>query len=140
MTVDIGTGTTIGFGTSGFSLELLDVDGPGLSREFVETSHMGTAAPGAGQMGNKTFLPKRQVDPGELTFECHLDPDVIPPIHAAAETITITFPLPAGGATAATWACSGFITSYEPSDPMEDKMTVSITVKLTGPITVTAST
>lgn len=137
--VDIGTGTTIAFGTSGFSAQVLDVSGPGLARESIETSHMGTSGPGAGQVGSKTFMPADLVDPGELSFEIHFNPDTVPPIHEAAETITVTFPIPAGLTNGATWVATGFVTSYEPSSPLEDKMVASITVKLSGQITITAA-
>ncbi len=137
--VDIGTGTTIVFGTSGFTAQILDVNPPNLSRESIPTSHMATAAPGAGVVGNKTFMPGDLVDPGELTFDIHFNPDTLPPIHKVVETITITFPLPAGMSTPATWAGQGFVTNYDPADPLEDKMTGALTVKMSGGITVVAA-
>lgn len=137
--VDIGTGTTISFGTSGFAAQILDVTPPNLAREPIDTSHMGTPPAGAGQVGSRTFMPGDLVDPGELSFDIHFNPDTVPPISDVAETVTITFPLPVGMATPATWAGQGFLTGYEPSVPLEDKMTGSITVKMSGPITIVAA-
>ncbi len=138
-TVDIGTGTTIVFGTSAFSAEVLDVSGPGLARESIETSHMGTSGPGAGSVGSKTFMPADLVDPGELSFDVHFNPDTVPPIHGDAETVTVTFPIPAGLTNGATWVGTGFVTAYEPAAPPEDKMTASLPVKFSGSIAITAA-
>lgn len=137
--VDIGTGTVVTFGTSGFSAQLLDVKPPHPQRGFVDTSHMGTAAPGAGKMGNKTFLPHDLVDAGEMTLTCHLNPSTLPPIHGLEETITVTYPVPAGLTNPATWAGKGFVISYDPSDPLEGKMVVNVQVKMSGPVTVVAA-
>ena len=137
--VDIGTGTVVTFGTSGFAAQLLDVKGPHPTRGHVETSHMGTAAPAAGKIGNKTFLPHDLVDAGELTLMCHFNPSTLPPIHLVAEVITITFPVAAGLTNPATWVCSGFVTSYEAGAPLEGKMVVNVQVKLTGNVTIAAA-
>jgi len=132
--VDLGTGASISFGTSSFASQLTDISFSGMARESIETTHLGTAVAGTGKIGSKTFLPGVLVDPGEMSIEGHFNPDTVPPIEASAETITITF------AEGATWAGSGFMTSYEPGVPLEDKMTFSATIKWTGNITVTAST
>jgi hypothetical protein len=138
-TVDIGTGATITFGTSSWTAELLDIQWSGISRESVETSHMGTAAPGVGKFGNRTHIPGDLSDPGELRIQFHLDPDDEPPIDQPAETITVAFPLVSGDATPANWAGSGFATDFSLSVPLEDKMTGEMTVKFTGNITQTAA-
>lgn len=125
-TVDISTGITIVFGTSSFSAQILDVTPPSQSRESIPTSHQGTTTA-------HTYLPADLVENGELTFTIHFNPDTVPPIDAAAETVTITWP------AGATWAFSGFMTNYEPDAPFEGKMTGTVTVKVTGDITVTAA-
>lgn len=140
MAVDIGTGTTIVFGTSGFNAEVTDVDWGGLSREAIETTHLGTAVAGAGKVGSKTYIPGDLSDPGEISLTGHFNPNLKPPMEAAAETITVTFPLPAGGTTPATWVASGFMTAFAETTPLEDKMGFTATIKITGNITVTQST
>ena len=122
---DVGTGLAIVFGTSGFTAEITDVNGQGISRESINTSHHGSTIYHA-------FMPSDLVDPGELTMEFSFDPDEQPPVTSATETITITFPLPAGGVTAATLAASGFVTSWEWGAPLEEKMTATATIKWTG--------
>lgn len=137
--VDVGTGTTIVFGTSGFAAQVLDVTPPAPQREAFDAAHMGTAKPAAGSMGNRPVVFSKLVDPGELSFELHFDPDDVPPIHEVAETITVTFPIPAGLTNGATWVFSGGVVGYEPSVPMDGKMVATVRVKVSGPIARTAA-
>lgn len=136
--VDNGTGAVITF-SSGFLGRILDISWSGIERESLETSHMGTAAPTAGKFGNRTFLPGDLTDPGECTIEIHYNAhDVIPPF-TVAETVTVKAPLVAGDATAASWAGSGFLTSFEWGIPLEEIMTATATIKFSGEITRTAA-
>lgn len=138
--VDIGTGTTITFGTSGFSAEVTSIKMSGISRSIIETSHLGTSPAGAGEIGSKTFLAGKLSDPGEVSIEGHFDADLTPPLEASPETITITFPLADGESVASKWSFSGQMTAYEFSAPLEDKITFTATIKAVGPITVTEAT
>jgi len=122
--MDSGHGITIAFGTSNFSAQLLDVTPPGAEREAIDVSHMGNS-------GYKQFIPSDLVDWGECEMEVGFDPATAPPVRGAAETITITFP------DATTWVFTGFMTSYKPKAPMEDKMTATVGVKVSGNITIT---
>jgi len=122
--VDIGTGITIVFGTTGFVAEIMDITGPSLARDSVETTHQGTT-------GARTHIPVDLFDAGELGFEIHFNPDTDPPIDNVVEEITITWP------AGATWVFSGFFTGFEPGTPLEDKMTASVTIKITGDIVIT---
>lgn len=129
----IGTGITVVFATSAFTAEIVDVGGPGRSRESVNISHQGTT-------GAHVFIPATLVDNGEFTLDLHFDPDDEPPINGPNETITITWPKVSGDATAATWAFSGHVTGHEPTGTLEDKMTASVTIKVSGDITKVAAT
>jgi hypothetical protein len=133
-TVDVGTGASVTF-SSGFFAEIANLDWSGITREAIETSHMGTAAPSAGEFGNKTFIPGDLSDPGSLDVELHFNPDTIPPIDGAAETVTLQFAASDGDTTGASWAGSGFLTDCGAAIPLEDKMTMSATIKFTGNIT-----
>jgi hypothetical protein len=123
----IGTGTTVVFGTSGFTGDLLDVSWGGISLEEFETSHMST-------VDTHTFKPKALKNPGEITLQLAFDPDEEPPIldNGAIETITIDW-----GGLGTTWSVSGFQTAFDISAPLEDKMTCTATFKCTSDITVT---
>lgn len=129
----IADGATIVFGTSAFSAQVTSIAWGGITRPAIDTTHLGTAAPAGDNFGNRTFLPGKMVDPGEITMEIHVNPDAGPPIHAAAETITVTFN------SGATWACTGFVTSFEITNALDDKLVGTMTVKMTGNINPTAA-
>lgn len=116
----IGTGTTIAFTTSTTFTPDVIAFGQMASweRPAINTSHMGTT-------DWHTFLPGKLVDPGESQFTIAFAPGTIPPITAVPETITI-------GGFGGTISGSGFITSYTPGSPLEDRMTGEITIKWTS--------
>ena len=93
MPADVGTATTIAFGTSSFTAEVKSLNGSDVTREDVDVTHMGSTS-------YMEFQPAELADAGAIEMEIHFDPDSQPPILGAAETITITFPLPAGQSTA----------------------------------------
>ncbi len=137
MVVDVGTGTSIAFLTSAFVAELVGLSHSGIAREEIETSHMGTAVAAAGKIGSRTFRPGDLSDPGELKCDIHFNPDQVVPVEKVAEQIKVTFPVPAGLTTGAIWQCEGFVKSLENQIPLEGKMTATITIKLSGQITIT---
>lgn len=124
MAAGLGTGTSISFGTSNFTANILSIDGQELSRVSVQTSHLGTT-------DYHTFIPGKLVDPGGVDIEIQFDPDDFPPIDEDTETITVSF------GTGGSWAASGFATGFTWGAPLEDMMTGTLTVKFSGPITPT---
>jgi len=122
MAADSGFGTTITFST-GYFAEIISVDGPDLSRESIDTTHMGTTS------GLMTFIPSDLIDNGTLSVEMAYIPGTAPPISSAAETVTVTYP------DSSTAAFSGFLTSFSPSIPIDDRMTASAEIKVSGAIT-----
>jgi len=129
---DIGTGTSISFVTSAFTAEFLAVDWSGISRGAVDSSHLLT-------VDWRTFIPTDLVDPGELQVEMAFDPSDEPPLHDAVERLIVTFPVPPGLTTPADWQGDGFMTDFEFGVPLEDKMTATGTLKMTGEIFFTAA-
>lgn len=119
-----GTGTTVTFGTSGFSFSLLDISGPGLSRDAVETSYMGTTTA-------KTFEPADLYDGGEFNVTGAYTGAVSPPITNAAETITIDW---SGTGVGYKSTFSGFMTAFEPQAAIDERMTFTATIKVTGAV------
>lgn len=138
--VDVSTGLTVVFGTSAFTGDVIGLTIDGITRVAVDTSHMATAAAGAGKYGNMTFISGDLSDPGSLGLEIHFNPETTPPIDLVAETITITWPLAAGDSTAAKFAASGFCTDIGIAAPLDDKMVQSLTFKISGNVTLTAAT
>lgn len=141
MAVVVGTGTSINFGTSGFAAELVGIPTMGgIERTAIETTPLDVTDPGAGKLGNRTYLPSSAVGPITMEVRFNFDPDLTPPMHANAETITVTFPLPAGQATAATWAGSGFLTSYNIEGIVLDGKVEAVgAIQITGALTITPS-
>lgn len=122
---DVGTGTTIAFATSSFTAEVMNINGNDISRPDINTSHMGTT-------GYQTYIPGKLIEGGAVEMEIAFDPDSIPPISAVAETITVTFPIPSGQSSGASVAFTGYINAWSWTDPLEEKMTANITVKVDG--------
>ena len=129
MGADVGTGTTLTFGTSGFTANLLSVDGPGMTRESFQTSHMGTTT-------WHEHIPGNLSDGGEVTVEYQFEGDDVYPtlIGAVAEVITINV---AGDGAGKIYSFSGFATATTPAIPLEDIMTASVTLKAAGAVSIT---
>lgn len=129
MAVDVGTNSTITFGTSGFSAPLLSIDGPSMSRESFQTSHMGTST-------WHTHIPGDLADGGEVTVEYQFEGDDVYPtlIGLVPETVTIDV---AGEGTGEIYSFSAFATAATPAIPFEDIMTASVTLKVSGEVSIT---
>ena len=117
---DIGTGTLLSY--AGFTMELLSVNHSGISRQSIDTTHMGTTVA-------RTFMPSDLYDPGEIVAEVHFKTNEAPPITTATSTLTVTFP------DSETWLCLAFLQDFDYTDPLEDKMTATATFKAADAIT-----
>jgi hypothetical protein len=127
------------FGTSGATGNITSIEWSGIERGSVDTSYLGST-------GARTFIPTDLYDPGELELEIDFDTQAVASastggifdlINAAAETITVTYPIPTGATTGAKYAASGFMTGLSVSVPLEDKVTANATFKMTGALTPT---
>jgi len=121
---DVGTGATIVFATSAFTGNILSISWSGISRTPIDTTHLGSTTA-------RSFMAGDLYDPGEIQVEMAFDPAAAPPYGGAAETVTITFP----AATPKTWAATCFMSNFQATAPLEDKMTASFTLKVSGAIT-----
>ena len=132
--VQEGHAATLTFGTSSYAPNIISINTPGLTREALATTHLGTT-------NAKTFIPAALYDPGELSFTVQVNPDALPPIGAAAETITLDFGDGGSETTPASWSFTGFLTSAGEASLTTDEIVVQdITVKVSGVITPTAAT
>lgn len=124
MSVDTAFGTTLTFGTSTAlnSLKVMAVRVNGISREDVDTSHLGTT-------GYKTYQPSDLIEGGTIDIDFQYDPTVVIPHSAAAETLTIA---PGGQTSGAKLTGSVYINNV--SMPMEygntGLMVQSVTLKI----------
>lgn len=117
-----GSGTTITFGTSGYSAALISIDGPGVSREAIDSTTMATT-------GGHDFIPADLYDGGEVELVFEWDGSASPPIDDAAETLTIDW-----GGTGNSMSFSAFCTNFKPGASIGERMTASMTCKVTGVI------
>lgn len=101
---DTGNGSTIVFGTSGFTARYHELGEATQKVAKIDTSHLGLA-----RGSSKTSIPGDLVDPGEIQCMFEWPLGAICPLREASETVTITYPLPAGKSTPATLAGTGFV-------------------------------
>jgi hypothetical protein len=136
-TVDVGTGTTVAFGTATtFSPKLRSIKLGAETVSVIDISHMGTTAYREKMHGDLK-------EPLTVTLEADYNPSLTVPLGNVAETVTITLPIPAGGSSGATIVGTAFLSSASDADvPLEDKMTATYVIQFdgfTGP-TYTAAT
>lgn len=134
-----GFGATLTGATSGALGKLNNIVVAGVSREIIDLTDSDTGSGVAADM----FREKIGVfaDAGEITCECCIDNasgstmndinDAL--LSAVAEVWTIAF------SDTATWACEGLISGYSINNPVmpDEKVTVSVTITLTGKPTYT---
>lgn len=120
--------------------QIRDLGGPGLQRNPIDSTHRDVTAYW------RKFL-KGFKDAGELTFDVALDGDLAS--HGTAALSGMLYDFNNDGVTlpkfrvtfpsGRIWTCSGMITGYEPSSPLDDLETADITVKLSGQPTFSGS-
>lgn len=133
MAVDIGTGAAVVF--TGVTMPIRNVRHQGVERPAINSSHLGT-------VDWHTKIPGDLVDPGRLTLDVLIDPQLIDslPLNGAPATCILTFPLQAGQATPALVSGSAFLVSAEWGAPLEEMLTGTITLEFTGALTRTDAT
>jgi hypothetical protein len=122
-----GNTATIVFGTSGFAANVQFIDGTEQERPDIETSHLGTE-------DDMEFEPGDLKNAGEFEVEFQFKVTAAtdrPPIDAAAETVTITFPN--SGTTAGTLAGTAYIKKWKSGGLRNNELSVgTATVKWDG--------
>jgi len=129
MAVDIGQGTFVGFGTAlhtATGYKITGVNHGGISRAVAESTHMLSSA--------KEFVASSIYDPGELSVEVLFDPAVKPTTDMAnvATNQTVNVYWASGGTTTTLWSAFGYATGFEAGAQMEDMMSGTLTIKLSG--------
>ncbi len=111
--------------------EVLDISGPGLSMEPVDaTSHDSD--------GWKEFIAGLK-DGGDVSFDIQYIPSNATHKNASGGVLydfdqrtlrNFQLVFPDSGST--TWTFAAFVTGFEPQAPVEDKLTASLTLKISG--------
>ncbi len=128
-------GASLTLATSGETFQIIEASKDGTTVEMIDTSHIGTSG------GYKTKIPSDLKDGGAWEFKIIFDPDTDETNFVGVQqTCTVTFPVPSGLSSGATWAWSGTIQEHPIETlSMEEMMTASITVSVDGAITITAA-
>lgn len=107
--------------------EVTNITPPNDKVDEIDATHM--------QSPNRTreYIPGL-IDPGEASFEMNFIPGsasdlLIAEIKTAGERVKCRVTFPNGVA----WKFSGWVSGYEPAVPTDDKMTASVTWRVTGP-------
>lgn len=115
--VDVGTGTTFTLSTS--TTFVPHLRGIKLSPETVaalDATYMGTT-------GYREMIQGDLKTPGQITLDADFNPSLASPLGTAAQTGTLTLPIPPGGSAGATIVGTGFFISVNDADiQLEDKM------------------
>jgi predicted secreted protein len=117
--------------------QVRDISGPSMSADAVEVTARDTSK-------WRTFTPGLR-DGGEVTFDIIYDPDLTS--HSASNTTTglvyfllngttKTYRLVMSQAGGTYFQFSAIVTAFSPETPLEDAMTASVTLKITGAVTV----
>lgn len=114
--------------------EVISITPPSFSLDQIDVTHM--QSPNR----NREFISGLN-DPGECSFDMNFIPG-----NTSDDRIFELMNLPTGASRArncrvsfpngVTWSFSGEVTGYEPTVPVDDKMTTTVTFKVSGAISV----
>lgn len=105
-TTDLGHGATLVLGTSGTALDWKSLDLGEESIETVDTSHLLTPT-------HETVIGADLISTAPWVCEGNWDSENSPVVSNIPELATVTYPLPPGSATAATYVASVIITNVK---------------------------
>ena len=130
MAADIGQGTYVVFGTAltagTAGYRITGVNHGGMTRAVADATHMLSSA--------KEFLASSIYDPGELSVEVLFDPAIKPTTDLAnvstAQVVNVYWAN--GGSSTMLWSAYGYMTQFEAGAQMEEMMSGTVTIKLSG--------
>ena len=130
---DVAKGTTLSWGGTTVG-EITSFTGPGFAHAAVDITDLDDTV--------KAFLPAGVYDPGEVSLDLNFDEDdaahtVLVADVKTGTTRVLIVQFQNGTAATGEWSCNAFLTSFEPSGTLEDKLAASCAFKCTGDVTVT---
>ena len=111
--------------------EIVSISGPGVTSEPVDDTTLADSW--------KTFLSPGLADGGEATLEMLFSPDTVIQGKLEADMIALTPPAAVttyNDTTSTTLTFSALVTAINPGATVGDKLSSSLTLKVSGPITV----
>lgn len=124
-----GVGTVLKSGTTPIA-DIISIGGPGMSRDTVDVTTLGSTG------GYREFITGLR-DGGTLTFELLFSKagyNAMKTDFESDEPVTYTIELPDSDNTIIGF--DGLVTDFPVTIPLDDKVTMSVTVKITGNISV----
>lgn len=118
---------------SSFTGKLMDIDGPGLTREALDITHQATAT-----YKEKTPSPFVDGEPINIKFQSNDSDNFTTLITASTAAFVLTYPVAIGRTTAASWSVSAFLTSIKQTGALGQVITGDATITPTGTPTFTA--
>lgn len=122
-------GTTVTFGTSGFTATILTISGGGIERQSIDVTPLSQN----GGARKKKVHPYHNVKPYTITYFYDPSFSTFPPSTGAAEDITFTSAVVTGGNTAAKEVGSGYVINEDlPTRDVNDSnfMVGSMTIEM----------
>lgn len=110
--------------------EVINIAGPGLTRAFIDVTHLASTG------GYREFITGFR-DGGEYTFTANFtraEYDLILADFENDDSVNYQVVFPDDDTT--TFEFAGFVTALPTTVPFDDKVTVDVTIKLTGGVTI----
>lgn len=108
--------------------EVTNISGPSVSRDSIETTHHQSTG------GFREFIPGLK-DAGEVSIDINWDPATTSHADLYA-SLTATdngqFRITFAGTPASTFTFYGHVTGFDATAPIDDRLTASVTIKLSG--------
>ncbi len=136
----MGAGAAFGIGDGASSesfsdlSEVLSISPPSQSTDIIDVTHLKSTN------RLREFIAGF-IDPGDVSLELNHVPGsaadtAIQALEGLSTTTNFRVTFPDGTSGSVTWIFAGFLSGYEPNISPDDKMTASITIKVTGATTV----
>ena len=132
MTAQIGYGASFNRGDGNSPTvynsigEVLSINGPGMGRDPVETTHMTSTERW------RTFIGGLK-DGGEVSLDLNFDPGAAANTSLLSDLNTNTAQdYQVAWSDGSLWTFSALLTAYEPTAPIDDRMTATATFKISG--------
>lgn len=110
--------------------EVVNITGPGLTRDFKEVTHLGSTG------GYREYIGSFR-DGGEYTFTCNFvraEYELLLADYENDSAVNYQVVMPDTDST--TFEFTGLLTALPMTIPFDDKVTVDVTIKITGGITI----
>lgn len=140
MAVDVWTGFTVSFGTTGILLKVRKFGWSAPQKAVADVTHQGSTQPSSDrQHGGREFVTGKLTDPGEWVLEIVHDPTVNFPVKSGAVFETITMQPPSSVCAGAFVASGKLLGPPQFSRDIDDAPIATLTIKLTGVVTMPSS-